>query len=159
MKITIISVGKIKEKFYREAIAEYAKRLSSYCKFEIKELQDEKTPDRASSETERQIKEKEAERIIKAVDEKGYLIALAIHGKTYDSVQFSEHLEKLMITGNSHIQFVIGGSLGLSDRVLKLADEHISFSQLTFPHQLMRVILAEQIYRAYRIMNHEPYHK
>lgn len=159
MKITIISVGKIKEKFYREAIAEYAKRLSSYCKFEIKELPDEKTPDRASSETERQIKEKEAERIIKAVDEKGYLIALAIHGRTYDSVQFSEHLEKLMITGNSHIQFVIGGSLGLSDRVLKLADEHISFSQLTFPNQLMRVILAEQIYRAYRIMNHEPYHK
>lgn len=159
MKITIISVGKIKEKFYREAIAEYAKRLSSYCKFEIKEFPDEKTPDRASSETERQIKEKEAERIIKAVDEKGYLIALAIHGRTYDSVQFSEHLEKLMITGNSHIQFVIGGSLGLSDRVLKLADEHISFSQLTFPHQLMRVILAEQIYRAYRIMNHEPYHK
>ena len=159
MKITIISVGRIKEKFYREAIAEYAKRLSSYCKIENKELPDEKTPDRASSETERQIKEKEAERIIKAVDEKGYLIALAIHGRTYDSVQFSEHLEKLMITGNSHIQFVIGGSLGLSDRVLKLADEHISFSQLTFPHQLMRVILAEQIYRAYRIMNHEPYHK
>ena len=159
MKITIISVGKIKEKFYREAIVEYAKRLSSYCKFEIIELQDEKTPDKASAETERLIKEKEAERIIKAVDEKGYLIALAINGKTYDSVQFSQHIEKLMITGNSHIQFVIGGSLGLADRVLKLADEHISFSHFTFPHQLMRVILAEQIYRAYRIMNHEPYHK
>ncbi len=159
MKITIISVGKIKEKFYREAIAEYAKRLSSYCKFEIIELQDEKTPDKASAETERLIKEKEAERIMKAVDEKGYLIALAINGKTYDSVQFSQHIEKLMITGNSHIQFVIGGSLGLADRVLKLADEHISFSHFTFPHQLMRVILAEQIYRAYRIMNHEPYHK
>lgn len=159
MKITIISVGKIKEKFYREAIAEYAKRLSSYCRFEIIELQDEKTPDKASAETERQIKEKEAERIMKAVDEKGYLIALAINGKAYDSMQFSQHIEKLMITGNSHIQFVIGGSLGLADSVLKLADEHISFSHFTFPHQLMRVILAEQIYRAYRIMNHEPYHK
>ena len=159
MKITIISVGKIKENFYREAIAEYAKRLSSYCKFEIIELQDEKTPDKASAETERLIKEKEAERIMKAVDEKGYLIALAINGKAYDSVQFSQHIEKLMITGNSHIQFVIGGSLGLADSVLKLADEYISFSHFTFPHQLMRVILAEQIYRAYRIMNHEPYHK
>ena len=159
MKITIISVGKIKEKFYREAIAEYAKRLSSYCKFEIIELQDEKTPDKASAETERLIKEKEAERVMKAVDEKGYLIALAINGKAYDSVQFSQHIEKLMITGNSHIQFVIGGSLGLADSVLKLADEYISFSHFTFPHQLMRVILAEQIYRAYRIMNHEPYHK
>ena len=159
MKITISSVGKIKEKFYREAIAEYAKRLSSYCKFEIIELQDEKTPDKASAETERLIKEKEAERIMKAVDEKGYLIALAINGKAYDSVQFSQHIEKLMITGNSHIQFVIGGSLGLADSVLKLADEYISFSHFTFPHQLMRVILAEQIYRAYRIMNHEPYHK
>ena len=159
MKITIISVGKIKEKFYREAIAEYAKRLSSYCKFEIIELQDEKTPDKASAETERLIKEKEAERIMKAVDEKGYLIALSINGKAYDSVQFSQHIEKLMITGNSHIQFVIGGSLGLADSVLKLADEYISFSHFTFPHQLMRVILAEQIYRAYRIMNHEPYHK
>ena len=144
MKITIISVGKIKEKFYREAIAEYAKRLSSYCKFEIIELQDEKTPDKASAETERLIKEKEAERIMKAVDEKGYLIALAINGKAYDSVQFSQHIEKLMITGNSHIQFVIGGSLGLADSVLKLADEYISFSHFTFPHQLMRVILAEQ---------------
>ena len=91
--------------------------------------------------------------------EKGYLIALAINGKAYDSVQFSQHIEKLMITGNSHIQFVIGGSLGLADSVLKLADEYISFSHFTFPHQLMRVILAEQIYRAYRIMNHEPYHK
>ena len=159
MKITIIRVGKIKEKSYREAIAEYAKRLSSYCKFEIIELQDEKTPDKASAETERLIKEKEAERIMKAVDEKGYLIALAINGKAYDSVQFSQHIEKLMITGNSHIQFVIGGSLGLADSVLKLADEYISFSHFTFPHQLMRVILAEQIYRAYRIMNHEPYHK
>ena len=159
MEIRIVSVGKIKEKYLSAGIAEYAKRLSRYCKLTFCQVPDEKTPDRASSETERQIKEKEAERIIKAVDEKGYLIALAIHGKTYDSVQFSEHLEKLMITGNSHVQFVIGGSLGLSDRVLKLADEHISFSQLTFPHQLMRVILAEQIYRAYRIMNHEPYHK
>ncbi|MBQ1171222.1 MAG: 23S rRNA (pseudouridine(1915)-N(3))-methyltransferase RlmH [Lachnospiraceae bacterium] len=159
MKITIISVGKIKEKFYREAVAEYAKRLSSYCKFQIIELADEKTPENASFELENQIKDKEGERILKSVDEKGYLIALAIEGKKFDSVQFSNRLEKLMINGNSHIQFVIGGSLGLSENVLKKADDKISFSDMTFPHQLMRVILSEQIYRAFRIMNHEPYHK
>ena len=134
-------------------------KISGFSKKKAKEEIMKQVELSMSAEISAYIKEKEAERIVKAVDEKGYLIALAIHGKTYDSVQFSEHLEKLMITGNSHIQFVIGGSLGLSDRVLKLADEHISFSQLTFPHQLMRVILAEQIYRAYRIMNHEPYHK
>ena len=159
MKITIISVGKIKEKFYREAIAEYAKRLSSYCKFEIIELQDEKTPDKASAETERLIKEKEAERIMKAVDEKGYLIALAINGKAYDSVQFSQHIEKLMITGNSHIQFVIGGSLGLSDRLRNRANEAIKLSDLTFLHQMTRLILIEQIYRSFKILNNETYHK
>ncbi len=159
MKITIVSVGKIKEAFYRDAIAEYSKRLSAYCKFEIKEVADEKTPDGASPELERQIKDKEGEKILKALDEKGYCIALAIDGKQYDSVKFAEHIEKLTISGKSHIQFVIGGSLGLSDKVLQKADEKISFSAMTFPHQLMRVILSEQIYRGFRIINHEPYHK
>lgn len=159
MKITIISVGKIKEKFYRDAIAEYAKRLSSYCKFDIIELQDEKTPDQASEKMEIQIKDKEAERILKAMDERAYTIALAINGKKYDSIQFASHIEGLMGTGNSHIQFIIGGSLGLSEHVLNKVNEKISFSDMTFPHQLMRVIISEQIYRAFRIINHEPYHK
>lgn len=159
MKITIVSVGKIKEAFYRDAIAEYSKRLSAYCKFEIKEVADEKTPDGASVELERQIKDREGDKILKALDEKGYCIALAIDGKQYDSVKFAKHMEQLTISGKSHIQFVIGGSLGLSDKVLQKADEKISFSAMTFPHQLMRVILSEQIYRGFRIINHEPYHK
>lgn len=159
MKITIISVGKIKEAFYRDAIAEYSKRLSAYCKLEIKEVADEKTPDNASFELEKQIRDKEGERILKAMDEKGYCIALAIDGKKYDSITFAKHMEKLAVSGKSHIQFVIGGSLGLSDKVLAKADEKLSFSDMTFPHQLMRVILLEQIYRGFRINNHEPYHK
>lgn len=159
MKITIISVGKIKEAFFRDAVSEYAKRLSSYCKFEIAEVADEKNPECASEKYERQIKEKEGGRILKHLDEKAYIIALAIQGRKYDSVKLAEHLDQVMNSGKSHIQFIIGGSLGLSDTVLSRADEIISFSDLTFPHQLMRVILAEQIYRTFRIMNHEPYHK
>lgn len=159
MKITIVSVGKIKEAFYRDAIAEYSKRLSAYCKFEIKEVADEKTPDGASAELERQIKDKEGDKILKVLDEKGYCIALAIDGKQYDSVKFAKHMEQLTVSGKSHIQFIIGGSLGLSDKVLQKADEKISFSAMTFPHQLMRVILSEQIYRGFRIINNEPYHK
>jgi len=159
MKVTIISVGKIKESFYRDAIKEYSKRLSSYCKFEIKELADEKTPDNASDTLCEQIKDKEGERILKAIDENGYVIALAIDGKKRDSVLFANHLEKLTINGNSHIQFIIGGSLGLSQNVLAKADEKLSFSDMTFPHQLMRVILSEQIYRCFRIIHKEPYHK
>jgi 23S rRNA (pseudouridine1915-N3)-methyltransferase len=159
MKITIISVGKIKEAFYRNAIAEYSKRLSAYCKLEIREVADEKTPDGASEELEKQIRNKEGERILKALDDRGYCIALAIDGKKYDSIAFAKQLEKLAVSGKSHIQFVIGGSLGLSEQVLSRADEQLSFSDMTFPHQLMRVILLEQIYRSFRINNHEPYHK
>lgn len=159
MKITILCVGKIKEKFYRDAIAEYDKRLSRYCKLEIAEVADEKTPDRASEHEELLIKEKEAERMEKYLKDGAYVIALAIDGKQLDSVELSEKLEQLGTTGTSHIIFVIGGSLGLSDRILKRADYRLSFSKMTFPHQLMRVILLEQIYRGYRIMNHEPYHK
>ena len=159
MKITIITVGKVKESYFRGAIEEYSKRLSKYCKLDIVEVTDEKTPDKASETEEQQIKEKEAERIMKYVREDAYVIALAIEGKQLDSVELSEKIEKLGIQGKSHMQFIIGGSLGLHHTVLSRADYKLSFSKMTFPHQLMRVILLEQIYRAYRIMNHEPYHK
>jgi len=158
-KITIISVGKIKEAFYQDAVAEYSKRLSAYCKLEIKELPDEKTPEGASEETENLIKEKEGARILKAMDEKACSLALAIEGKKYDSPGFAGYLERLTVSGKSHIQFIIGGSLGLSKTVLDKADGKVSFSDMTFPHQLMRVILLEQIYRGFRINNNEPYHK
>lgn len=159
MKVTILCVGKIKEKFYRDAIAEYEKRLSRYCKLEIVEVADEKTPDNASETAELQIKEKEAERMEKYLKDGAYVIALAIEGKQSDSVELSEKIEQLGTGGISHIIFIIGGSLGLAESILKKADYKLSFSKMTFPHQLMRVILLEQIYRSYRIMNHEPYHK
>ena len=159
MGITLITVGKIKEKYFRDAIAEYQKRLSRYCKLDIIEVADEKTPDKASELLEEQIKRKEAERILKYIRDDAYCIALAIDGKKMDSVSFARHIEKLGLTGKSNVAFVIGGSLGLQESVLKRADEKISFSDMTFPHQLMRVILLEQIYRGYRIINGEPYHK
>lgn len=159
MRITIICVGKIKEKFYGQAIAEYSKRLSRYCKLEIIEVADEKTPDGASEQVNNNIKAKEGERILSAIREDAYVIALAIDGKMLDSVELSEKLEQLGINGISNMTFVIGGSLGLDSRVLSCADYRLSFSKMTFPHQLMRVILLEQIYRAYRIMKNEPYHK
>lgn len=159
MKITIFTVGKIKEKYFTQAVLEYTKRLSRYCKLEIIEVADEKTPDGAGGATERQIKEKEGERLLKAVKDDVYLVALALDGKMYDSPEFSRKLELFGIQGKSHVGFVIGGSLGLSDEVLARANEKISFSKMTFPHQLMRVILLEQVYRGYRIMKGEPYHK
>lgn len=159
MKITILCVGKIKEKFYRDAIFEYEKRLSRYCKLEIIEVADEKTPDQAGHSLEQQIKKKEAERMEKYLKEGAFICALAIEGKQLDSVEFSEKIERLGTGGISHIIFLIGGSLGMTDALLERADMKLSFSKMTFPHQLMRVILLEQIYRAYRIMNKEPYHK
>ena len=159
MKITLIVVGKIKEKYFTDAVKEYAKRLTRYCKLEIVELEDEKTPDRASEAEEVQIKKKEGERILKAVKDGTYTIALAIEGKKMTSEQFAKKIETLGIQGKSQINYVIGGSLGLDERVLKNAEEKISFSDMTFPHQLMRVILLEQIYRGYRIIYNEPYHK
>ena len=159
MKITILCVGKVKEKFYRDAIGEYQKRLSRYCKLEIVEVTDEKTPDGASETVENQIKEKEGKRILSKIREEDYVIALAIDGKMQDSVELSKNIQQLGVRGKSSIVFVIGGSLGLSKEVLKRADEKLSFSKMTFPHQLMRVILLEQVYRSYRIMNGEPYHK
>lgn len=159
MKITILTVGKVKEKFYRQAIEEFEKRLSRYCKLEIIEVQDEKTPDRASETEENQIKEKEGQRLLKYIKDDAWVCALAIEGKMLDSVELSQKMEQMGIAGTSHMIFVIGGSLGLTDEVLKRADFKLSFSKMTFPHQLMRVILLEQIYRAYRIMQGEPYHK
>ena len=159
MKITCVVVGKIKEKYFTDAIKEYSKRLSRYCKLEIVELADEKTPDGASEAEELAIREKEGERILKALKDDAYVIALAIEGKMLDSVELSRKIESLGISGTSHIAFVIGGSLGLAPAVMKRADYALSFSRMTFPHQLMRVVLLEQLYRSYRIMKHEPYHK
>ena len=154
-----MTVGKVKEKYFRDAIAEYAKRLSRYCKLEIIEVADEKTPDKASETEEEQIKQKEADRILKDIREDSYCIALAIEGKKMDSVSLARNIERLGLNGKSNIVFIIGGSLGLHQSVLKRADDKLSFSDMTFPHQLMRVILLEQIYRSYRIINKEPYHK
>ena len=159
MKMTICCVGKIKEKFYSQAIEEYSKRLSKYCKLEIKEAADEKTPDSASDTVNRMIKEKEGDRLLSFIKDDSYVIALAIDGKMLDSVELSEKIDNLMLSGKSDIVFVIGGSLGLDKRVLDRADYKLSFSKMTFPHQLMRVILLEQIYRSFRIMKNEPYHK
>ena len=159
MKITILTVGKIKEKYLRDAIAEYSKRLSRYAKLEIIEVADEKTPDNASETVETNIKNKEAERLLKYIRDDAYLITLEIKGKQLTSEELAQKIDTLGVQGTSHIIFVIGGSLGLAERILKRADYKLSFSKMTFPHQLMRVILSEQIYRSYRIINHEPYHK
>ena len=159
MKISLITVGKIKEKYLKDAIAEYSKRLSRYCKLEIIEVTDEKTPDHASESVEDAIRSKEAERIQKYIKEDAYIITLEIGGKQLTSEELAEKIDKLGIQGVSHIIFIIGGSIGLGREVLSKSDYALSFSKMTFPHQLMRVILLEQIYRSYRIINGEPYHK
>lgn len=159
MKITILCVGKLKEKFYREAVEEYAKRLGRYCRLEILEVADEKTPDKASAALEEQIREREGDRLLSRLEEGAWVCTLEIQGKRYTSEEFAQVIERTGLGGQSHIAFVIGGSLGLHEKVRRRADQAISFSDMTFPHQLMRVILCEQIYRAYRIINGEPYHK
>ncbi len=156
MKITILATGKIKEKYFEGALQEYKKRLGRYCKFEITEVADEKTPDNASSAEEEIIRAKEGERLKKYIKSGAYVIALAINGRQVSSEEFADKINKLGINGTSHIIFIIGG---LDNKILEMADERLSFSKMTFPHQLMRVILSEQIYRAYRIINKEPYHK
>ena len=159
MKITVITVGKIKEKYLKDAIAEYTKRLSKYCKLEIVEVADEKTPDHASETVEDAIRAKEAERILKYVKDDAHIITLEIQGKQLTSEELAEKIEKLGVQGTSHIIFIIGGSIGIGEEVLQKSNFALSFSKMTFPHQLMRVILLEQIYRSYRIINGEPYHK
>ena len=159
MEIRILTVGKIKEKYLNDGIAEYAKRLSRYCKLNFIQVQDEKTPYKDTDALYRLIIETEGNRLLSHIREQDYVIALAIDGKMLDSVELSDLIARLGVQGKSSIVFVIGGSLGLSDAVLKRADYKLSFSRMTFPHQLMQMILLEQIYRGYRIMNHEPYHK
>ena len=155
----MLAVGKIKEKYLVQGISEYAKRLSRYCKLEIVEVADEKTPDKAGDAVEAEIKETEGRRLLKYIREGDYVVALAIQGKMLDSIELSKLVENLGIQGESSLVFVIGGSLGLSDEVMRRADYLLSFSKMTFPHQMMRMILLEQIYRGYRIMMREPYHK
>ena len=159
MKITLITVGKIKEKYLKDAITEYSKRLSRYCKLEIIEVADEKTSDNASETVEDGIRDKEGERILKYVRDDAYVVTLEIKGKLLTSEELAKKIENLGIQRTSHIIFIIGGSIGLGKEVLKRSDYALSFSKMTFPHQLMRVILLEQIYRSYRIISHEPYHK
>lgn len=159
MKITLVTVGKIKERYLEDAIGEYSKRLSRYCKLEIVQLADEKTPDGASEALELQIKEREGRRILSNIKDGAYVIALAIEGQMLSSEELSVKIQKLGVNGAGHLIFVIGGSLGLSEEVMKRADYALSFSRMTFPHQLMRVVLLEQIYRSFRIAAGEPYHK
>ncbi len=159
MKITLITVGKIKEGFYREAVSEYRKRLSRYCSLEIREAEDERTPDGISDTEKEQILKKEGERIEKLLPENAFLVTLEIEGRKFTSEAFAHKIADLGVQGQSHIAFVIGGSLGLHNTIKKRSDLSVSFSEMTFPHQLMRVILLEQLYRAFRIINGEPYHK
>ncbi|MBE6044963.1 MULTISPECIES: 23S rRNA (pseudouridine(1915)-N(3))-methyltransferase RlmH [Clostridium] len=159
MNITVICVGKLKEKYLKSAIDEYSKRLSRYCKLDIIELSDEKTPDNASEKEEIMIKEKEGNNILKHIKDNMFVVALAIEGKMLTSEELADFISQQGVRGNSNVAFIIGGSLGLSKEVLSRADYKLSFSKMTFPHQLMRVILLEQIYRGFRIINGEPYHK
>lgn len=159
MKITVLAVGKIKESFYRQAIAEFSKRLSRYCKLEFVEVADEKAPEKLSGTEENQIKDREGERLLHHIRDTDYVCALAIEGEQLDSVALSKKINQLGVSGKSSIVFVIGGSLGLSRTVISRADFLLSFSKMTFPHQLMRVILLEQVYRCFRIIQGEPYHK
>lgn len=159
MRILIDCVGKVKERYLRDGMEEYLKRLGRYGKICVTEVADEKTPDKASDALELQIKQQEGQRLLRHIREDDYVIALAIDGKMLDSVELSAFMDELGVRGAGRIVFVIGGSLGLSREVLERADYKLSFSKMTFPHQLMRMILLEQIYRACRISHGEPYHK
>ena len=159
MRISIACVGKIKEKFWRDAISEYEKRLGKYCRLDFLEVADEKTPDGAGEALEEQIKEKEARRLLEKIREDTFVCTLEIEGRRLSSEAFAGWMEGLTVRGTSHIVFVIGGSLGLHESVRRRSDMALSFSDMTFPHQLMRVILVEQIYRAFRIIQGAPYHK
>ena len=159
MKITLITVGKIKEKYLKDAIAEYSKRLSKYCKLEIVEVADEKTPDQASEKCGTSNSSKRRGAYLRYVKDDAYVFTLEIGGTMLDSVAFAKKMETLGIQGKSHLIFIIGGSIGLGEEVLRRSDYALSFSKMTFPHQLMRVILLEQVYRGYRIIEGAPYHK
>lgn len=159
MKITILTVGKLKEAYLKDAIKEYTKRLGKYCKTVIEEVADEKAPDHMSPAEEREIRRREGERLLKKIPDNSFVITLEIGGEEYSSVEFAGRIEKLGVSGNSHLTFVIGGSIGLGEEVQKRSDQALSFGKMTYPHQLMRVMLLEQIYRSFRIIKGEPYHK
>ncbi|MCF8890139.1 MULTISPECIES: 23S rRNA (pseudouridine(1915)-N(3))-methyltransferase RlmH [Priestia] len=159
MNISIITIGKLKEKYLKQGIQEYLKRLSSYAKVEIIELADEKAPENLSESEMEQVKQKEGERILAKISDDTYVIALAINGKQKSSEELAKEIDSLATYGKSKVAFVIGGSLGLSSEVMKRSNAALSFSKMTFPHQLMRLVLVEQIYRAFRIIRNEPYHK
>ena len=159
MKIKFITVGKLKEKYLSDGIKEYSKRISAYADIEIIEVADERIPDKASLAEETLVKVKEGRKILDKVKQDDYMILLDVSGKEMDSVSFSKHIEKCMIDGKSTIVFVIGGSLGHGEEVLSRANMRLSCSPMTFPHQLMRLILIEQVYRAFKIMKNETYHK
>ncbi|HMM69210.1 23S rRNA (pseudouridine(1915)-N(3))-methyltransferase RlmH [Gudongella oleilytica] len=159
MNIDIAVVGKIKEKYLAEGIMEYSKRLGRYCSLRILEVEDEKTPETMSYKEMEEAKRREGERLLSKIPDQALVIALSIDGKQLSSEELSEKISDLMVRGTSHIVFVIGGSLGLSDEILARSQMKLSFSRMTFPHQMMRMILLEQIYRAFRIIKNEPYHK
>lgn len=159
MKISIICVGRLKERYWRDACAEYEKRLGRYDKLEVIEVADERTPDNLGTGEARQVLEREGQRMLKVIRKDSLVVALAILGKQMTSEKFAAWLERQPLNGVSHVTFLIGGSLGLSEEVLQRADLLLSFSEMTFPHQMMRVILLEQIYRGRKIAAKEPYHK
>lgn len=159
MNINIITVGKLKEKYLKLGIEEFSKRLSKYCKLDFVELDDEKCPENLSEKDMLIVKDKEGKKILSKIKNNSYVIALAIDGKNLSSEELADTISNLGVRGHSHITFIIGGSLGLSDEVLKRADYKLSFSKMTFPHQMMKLILLEQVYRSFRINNNEPYHK
>ncbi|HHG7881711.1 TPA: 23S rRNA (pseudouridine(1915)-N(3))-methyltransferase RlmH [Streptococcus pneumoniae] len=159
MKIKVVTVGKLKEKYLKDGIAEYSKRISRFAKFEMIELSDEKTPDKASESENQKILEIEGQRILSKIADRDFVIVLAIEGKTFFSEEFSKQLEETAIKGFSTLTFIIGGSLGLSSSVKNRANLSVSFGRLTLPHQLMRLVLVEQIYRAFTIQQGFPYHK
>lgn len=159
VQIQIVSVGKVREKYLKLGIAEFEKRLRPYCKLMIDEVSDEQAPEQLSDKELYQVKQKEGERILNKIKPNQYVIALDLKGDNWSSEQLASEMEKLSIHGRSQLSFIIGGSNGLSDDVLKRADKKLSFSKMTFPHQLMKLILVEQIYRAFKIQKNEPYHK
>ena len=159
MNIQIICIGKLKEKYWTDAIAEYSKRLSRYCTLEIVELKEARLPDKASAADEENVKLEEGRAILKAIKDGTYVVTLEILGKQLSSPDLADKIETLSIEGKSNVAFVIGGSLGLSDEVSRRSDFKLSFSKMTFPHQMMRVVLLEQIYRSFKIIKNEAYHK
>ncbi|MFD1040353.1 23S rRNA (pseudouridine(1915)-N(3))-methyltransferase RlmH [Virgibacillus byunsanensis] len=159
MQIQVVSVGKVKEKYLKSGIAEFEKRLRPYCKLTMDEVNDEQAPEQMSEKEMNQVKEKEGERILNRIKPNQYVIVLDLQGEQWSSEKLARNMEQLSIHGKSQVSFVIGGSNGLSDAVLKRADQKLSFSEMTFPHQLMKLILLEQVYRAFKIQKNEPYHK